>query len=145
MVFIISTFMFVLVAQSCPTPTVCNPMGCSLQGSSLSINSPGKTTGRVAISSSRGIFPTQGSNPGLLHCRQILYHLSPERNPNKLYVYHWLRQTWLETERNGVELEVKLFSNHKSLFVSVSLSFLTVWLNPSEHPFLHKASHDWMR
>ena len=23
-----------------------------------------------------GIFPTQGSNPGLLHCRQILYHLS---------------------------------------------------------------------
>ena len=22
------------------------------------------------------IFPTQGSNPGLLHCRQVLYHLS---------------------------------------------------------------------
>ena len=26
----------------------------------------------------RGIFPTQGSNLGLLHCRQILYHLSPQ-------------------------------------------------------------------
>ena len=26
---------------------------------------------------SPGIFPTQGSNPGLPHCRQILYHLSP--------------------------------------------------------------------
>ena len=24
----------------------------------------------------QGIFPTQGLNPGLLHCRQILYHLS---------------------------------------------------------------------
>ena len=24
----------------------------------------------------QGIFPTQGSNPGLLHCRQILYQLS---------------------------------------------------------------------
>ena len=24
----------------------------------------------------QGIFPTQGSNPGLLHCRQILYHLN---------------------------------------------------------------------
>ena len=24
----------------------------------------------------QGIFPTWGSNPGLLHCRQILYHLS---------------------------------------------------------------------
>jgi len=23
----------------------------------------------------QGIFPTQGSNPGLLHCRMILYHL----------------------------------------------------------------------
>ena len=30
----------------------------------------------VAISSSRGIFPTQGSNPDLLHFRQILYHLN---------------------------------------------------------------------
>ena len=28
---------------------------------------------RVAISFSMGIFPTQGSNPGLLHCRQMLY------------------------------------------------------------------------
>ena len=26
----------------------------------------------------QGIFPTQGSNPGLLHCRQILYHLNHE-------------------------------------------------------------------
>ena len=26
--------------------------------------------------SRQGVFPTQGSNPGLLHCRRILYHLS---------------------------------------------------------------------
>ena len=30
----------------------------------------------VAIAFSRGIFPIQGSNPGLLHCRQILYRLT---------------------------------------------------------------------
>ena len=30
----------------------------------------------VAISFLQGIFPTQGSNPGLPHCRQTLYHLS---------------------------------------------------------------------
>ena len=30
----------------------------------------------VAISFSRGMFPTQGSNPGLSHCRQTLYRLS---------------------------------------------------------------------
>ena len=29
----------------------------------------------------QGIFPTQGSNPGLLHCGQILYHLSPQGSP----------------------------------------------------------------
>ena len=35
-----------------------------------------KNTEWVAISFSRAIFPTQGSNPGLMHCRQILYHMS---------------------------------------------------------------------
>ena len=29
----------------------------------------------------QGIFPTQGSNPGHLHCRQILYHLSQQGSP----------------------------------------------------------------
>ena len=39
-------------------------------------NSPGKNTGVGCHSLLQGIFPTQGSNPGLLHCRQILYHLN---------------------------------------------------------------------
>ena len=43
----------------------------------LAWNSPGKSTG-VGCHFSRGIFPTQGLNPGLLHCRQILYQLSHE-------------------------------------------------------------------
>ena len=36
----------------------------------------------------QGILPTQGSNPGLLHCRQILYQLSHKGSP----VYTFLRQ-----------------------------------------------------
>ena len=32
----------------------------------------------------QGIFPTQGSNPGLLHCRWILYHFSHQRSPRIL-------------------------------------------------------------
>ena len=36
----------------------------------------------AAIPFSRGIFPTQGSNPGLLHCRQILYHPSYQGSPS---------------------------------------------------------------
>ena len=39
-------------------------------------NSPGKNTGVGSHSLLQGIFSTQGSNPGLPHCRQILYHLS---------------------------------------------------------------------
>ena len=39
-------------------------------------NSPGQNTGVGSLSLLQGIFPTQGSNPGLLDCRQILYCLS---------------------------------------------------------------------
>ena len=40
--------------------------------------SPGKNTGVGCHFLLQGIFPTQGSNPGLLHCRQTLYHLSQQ-------------------------------------------------------------------
>ena len=39
-------------------------------------NSLGQNTGVGILSLLQGIFPTQGSNSGLLHCRQILYQLS---------------------------------------------------------------------
>ena len=39
-------------------------------------NSPGQNTGVSILSLLQRIFPTQGLNPGLLHCRQILYQLS---------------------------------------------------------------------
>ena len=38
----------------------------------------------VAMASSRGIFPIQGSNPGLPHCRQIPYQPSHQGNPRIL-------------------------------------------------------------
>ena len=39
-------------------------------------NSPGQNTGVGSLSLLQGIFPTQGLNPGLVHCGQILYQLS---------------------------------------------------------------------
>ena len=39
-------------------------------------NSPGQNTGVVSLWLLQGIFQTQGSNPGLPHCRRILYQLS---------------------------------------------------------------------
>ena len=56
-----------LVAQSCPT--LCDRMHCSPPGSSLHRDSPGKSTGVGCHALFQGILPTQGSNPGFLHCR----------------------------------------------------------------------------
>ena len=39
-------------------------------------NSPGQNTGVDCLFLLQGIFPTQGSNPGLPHCRRILYQLT---------------------------------------------------------------------
>ena len=45
--------------------------------------SPGQNTGVGSLSFLQGIFPTQGSNPGLPHCRRILYQLSHQGSPLK--------------------------------------------------------------
>ena len=66
--------MLCLVAQSCLT--LCKPMDCSLPGSSVHGDSPGKYTGVGCHALLQGIFPTQGLNPNLKHCRQILHRLS---------------------------------------------------------------------
>ena len=47
-------------------------------------NSPGQNTGVGSLFLLQGIFPTQGLNPGLLHCRQILYQLSHMGSPRIL-------------------------------------------------------------
>ena len=70
--------MLCLVTQSCLT--LYDPMDCSPPGSSVHGDSSGKDTG-VDI---QGIFPTQGSNPGLPHCRRILYWLSHQGSPKIL-------------------------------------------------------------
>ena len=45
-------------------------------------NSPGQNTGVGCHSLLQGIFPTKGSNPGLLHCRQMLYHVGHQGSQN---------------------------------------------------------------
>ena len=62
--------MCVLVAQLCPT--LCHPKDYSLPGSSVHGDSPGKHAGMACHFLLQEIFPTQGSNPGLLHCGWIL-------------------------------------------------------------------------
>ena len=77
-----------------PWPTVlvfsqsehCSVMSDSLQPHRLysPCNSPGQNTGVGSLSLLQGIVPTQGLNPGLPHCRQILYQLSHKGSPRIL-------------------------------------------------------------
>ena len=67
------TVVVVKVAQSYPT---LRPHGLYSPW-----NSPGQNTGVGSLSLLRGIFPSQGSNPGLPHCRQIPYQLSHKGSP----------------------------------------------------------------
>ena len=81
-----------LVAQSCLT--LCDPMDYTLPGSSVHRNSPGKNTGVDCHALLQGIFPTQGLNPGLSHCRQILYYLNHPGSPFSNSVSQYLKGCW---------------------------------------------------
>ena len=67
------------VTQSCPT--LCKPMDCRPSGSSVHGDSPGKNIGVGCHALLQGIFPTEGLNPDLPHCRWILCHLSHQGSP----------------------------------------------------------------
>ena len=75
-----------LVARS--YPILCDPMDCNPP---LSVH--GIFQARILeYSLLQGIFLTQGSNPGLLHCRQILYYLSHQGSPIfSPYTYSYCR------------------------------------------------------
>ena len=71
--------MCVLVTQSCLS--LCDPRDCSPPGSSVHGIFQARILEWIPIPFSKGVFLTQTSNPGLLHCRQILYHLSHQGSP----------------------------------------------------------------
>ena len=50
-------------------------------------NSPGKDTGVSSHSLLQKILLSQGLNPGLPHCRQVLYHLSHQGIHINIYIY----------------------------------------------------------
>ena len=68
--------LFCMPVLCCARVAHFDSMDRSLPGSSVLGNSLGKNTGGGCYALLQGIFPTQGSKPGLPHCRQILYSLS---------------------------------------------------------------------
>ena len=91
--------------------TLCDPMDCRPPGSSDRGDSSGKNTGVGCLALLQGIFPTQGSNPGLPHCKQIIYCMSHQGSlkgtqqvvlkearllENILIFIAWVFKVWLD-------------------------------------------------
>ena len=87
-------FFFLKVAQSCPT--LGDPMDCTVH-----IFLQARILEWVAFPFSRGIFPTQGSNLGLPHCRWILYQLSHQGGPRILEWVSYPFSSGSSWTRNG--------------------------------------------
>ena len=118
-------FLLCLVPQLCPT--FCYPWTIAHQAPlSLGVLQP-RTVEWVAMSSSRGIFLTQGSNPVLPHCRRILYHLSQQGSSSQSYS---LSINLINNYLQIIYLQSPLRMEHLSLvYIIVSKTFY------SRHPF----------
>ena len=79
-------------------PTLCSPSNCSLSVSSVHGISQQEYWSGLPFPSP-GIFPTQGSNPDLSHCRQILHHLN-----------HW-GYSFFKGQRSSI-LFMKIHNSH---------------------------------
>ena len=80
----IAVYMFSGPYSLSRVPLFATLMGCSLPVSSVYGDSPGRNTGVGCHFLLQGIFQIQGWNPGLPHCRQILYHWTYQESPKIL-------------------------------------------------------------
>ena len=86
-------------------------------------NYPGKNTGVVSHSFLQGIFLTQGSNPGLLHCRQILYCLSHQ------FVMIHMQMFLLQKEKKRAQF---FCYQYHAFFHFLSMQCMSRWLYRSK-------------
>ena len=102
-------------------PILCNPMDSNQLSSSIHEDSLVKNTGVGCHALLQGIFPTQGLNLGLPHCRQILYKLSHKGSPSQLsskHFYWFFSYPLLKKKKTGTKPSGFL----KSLF------FMIFWI-----------------
>ena len=134
----IRRFMKVKVVQSCLT--LSGLMDCKPARLFCPWNSPGQETEMGSCFLLCKIFPTQGSNPGLLHCQRILYHLSHQGCPR---ILKWLAysfsggSSWLRNWTGVFWIASGFFTSwagrcipiHKSLLESTpTLKSRTIWV-----------------
>ena len=85
-------------------------------------NSPDQNTGVDSLSLLQGIFPTQGSNPGLPHCRQILYQLS---HKGSLRILEWVAYSF--SSRSSQPRNWTGISYIEGIFLPTELSGKPFW------------------
>ena len=113
----------VKVAQPCLT--LCDPVNYTVHGILQA-----RILEWGSLSFLQGIFPTQGSNPGLLHCRRILYQLSHKGSPRILEWVAFPFSRWSSWPRNRIWVSCiagRFFTNwaiREALLVEIS----TLWL-----------------
>ena len=118
------------VAQSCPT--LCDPMDIQ------SMSFLGQNTVVGSLSLHQGIFPTQGLNPGLLHCGLILYQLSHKGSPRILewVAYPFSSGSSWPRNRTGVSCIAGGFFTNWALEFNLGSAVLRKTLYPSLACFL---------
>ena len=135
--------MLCLVVQLCLT--LCDPMDCSLPGSSVHRDSPGKNTAVGFHALLQCLFPIQGSNLGLPHCRQILYRPSHQGSPRILeWVTYPFSPGELHTTRiilrcpelQEDSLPAELPGKHPSVFTAIQIIHLMTFLSFCLHATL---------
>ena len=93
-------------------------------------NSPGQNTGVGSLSLLQGIFPTQGSNPGLPHYRWILYQLSHQGSPRILewVAYPFSSRSSQPRNRTGVSCIAGRFFTNWAI-QSANGKLITDWIS----------------
>ena len=90
-------------------------------------NSPGQNTGVGSCFFLQGIFPTQGSNPGLTHWKWILYQLSHQGSPSLGDVP---KMAFTESDKliNVPDFTLLLYrEKNGKLWIRICATFKTTW------------------
>ena len=96
-------------------------------------DSPGKNAGVGCYFLLQRIFPTQELNPGLLHCRQILYQLNYEGSPYQFWPHGFLEEV----------TQLKMFDMSCILHLQThQLPFQEMFLKMQKDSWCLKCFHD---
>ena len=104
------------------------------QGLYNSWNSSGQNTGVGRLSLLQGIFPNQGLNLGLLHCKLILYQLSHQGSPRiqewVAYPFSWATsqpRNWIKVSCIAGGFFTSWATREAILFLTFPQSYLALW------------------